>query len=119
MKKIIDYIKEENNNSFNFNISKIGTGKKEDMLLFQKIQKQIIENQKETELYIDCGKLGECKVKFYNFRDKWCNISIQLKDLGNLIKFEKHVVNEFLNDGTCKDMYMQVMNILNRIKEKL
>lgn len=119
MKTIEQFILESQNNEFNFNISKVGSGKRNDVFLFKKIQKSL-ELNKDTSIYVDCGSAGTCEIQFNNFDGhNGCNINIRFKDLGKYMKFSKEVDSEWSNNGSWKDLYNTMLIILRNIQSKL
>jgi hypothetical protein len=119
MKDIKQFILESQNNEFNFNISKVGSGKRNDVFLFKKIQKSL-ELNKDTSIYVDCGSAGTCEIQFNNFDGhNECNINIRFKDLGKYMKFSKEVDSEWSNNGSWKDLYNTMLIILRNIQSKL
>lgn len=118
MKDIKQFILESLNQEFSFNISQVESGKRNDAFLFKKIQKSL-ESENNTNLFIDCGKLGTCDIEFTNFNNKSCDISIRLKDLGKYMNFSKEVDSEWTETGNWKDLYNIMINILRNIQNKL
>ncbi len=118
MKNIKEYILESQNNEFNCNISQVESGKRNDAFLFKKIQKSL-ESKKDTNISVDCGKAGVCEIKFTNFENNTCDISIRLKDLGKYMNFSKEVDSEWINNGTWKNLYNTMLIILRNIQSKL
>lgn len=119
MMTIKEYINESlNNNEFTCNISQVQSGKRNDALLFNKIQKSL-ESKKDTYVTVDCGKAGLCEIEFSNFENNICNISLRLKDLGKYMKFSKKVNSEWTNKGTYRDLYNTMLIILRNIQNKL
>lgn len=119
MKDIITYINETlDNSSFNLNISQVESGKRNDAMLFKKIQKSL-ESKQETHISVDCGKSGSCEIEFTNFNNNICDISMRMKDLGTYMKFSKEVDSEWTNNGPWKDLYNTMLVILRNIQSKI
>ena len=118
MKDIKEYILESQENDFSCNISQVESGKRNDALLFKKIQKSL-ESKKDTHISVDCGKAGVCEIDFTNFNNNVCDISIRMKDLGKYAKFSKEVDSEWANNGPWKDLYKTMFVILRNIQSEL
>ena len=56
----------ENNNDIEFNISKFNNGTKDSVNLMKKIVNSIKDIDNDTNINIDCGKLGLLKIEFTN-----------------------------------------------------
>ena len=118
MKDITTYIYESVNNEFSCNISQVESGKRNDAMLFKKIQ-NCLESKKDTYISVDCGKSGSCEIEFTNFNNNICDISMRMKDLGTYMKFSKDVDSEWTNNGAWKDLYNTMLVILRNIQDKI
>ena len=118
MKDIKEYILESQDASFSCNISQVESGKRNDALLFKKIQKSL-ESKKDTHISVDCGKAGACEIEFINFNNNTCDISMRLKDLGKYMKFSKEVDSEWTDHKPWKDLYNTMLIILRNIQSKI
>ena len=110
----------ENNNDIEFNISKFNNGSKDSVNLMKKIVNSIKDIDNDTEINVDCGKLGLLTIKFTNkTKQQQCEITITMKDLSKYIKFDSDVENEFNKKLTFKDGVLIMQNVINKIKQKI
>ena len=100
------------------NIYQVESGKRNDDFLFKKIQKSL-ESKKDTNISVDCGKVGVCYIEFTKFENNSCDISIRLKDLGKYMKFSKEVDSEWTDHRPWQDLYNTMLIILKNIQCKL
>ena len=110
----------ENNNDIEFNISKFNNGSKDSVNLMKKIVNSIKDIDNDTNINIDCGKLGLLSIKFTDKnKSQQCNISIVMKDLSKYVKFDSDIENEFNKKLTFKDGVLIMQNVINTIKSKI
>ena len=120
MKNLKEYILENIENiHYNYHISVFTSKKLEDTKKVKNIIK-CIEEFKDIELLIDCGKYGTMTVKFYNFSkgSKTCDVILYMSNLSKIIKMDsgKDTYEDHL---PIRDAWLRVSNIINKIGEKL